>query len=153
MTEHADDSQLDGLPRQWPHEGIDSQRAPAPIASLDTSPAAETTSHAGLPPIVTAKKADSPPQDAAVVASPEVLNQPLPEEPQPPEHTDNPDDLKEHLATIAPISSKRTTSAALEDPGIKDLGWRDDAARPFQLIRGVDNESVFTLIRRFDKTQ
>ena len=173
MTERSDDSdasQLDGLPLHWPHEGVDTHQEQAAIASLpDTSSPTTIASKEEIsrppqrrdaipPPVVTDKRAVSLPEAAAsygvdseIVASPEVLTKPLPEGPKAPEHTDNPDDLKEHLATVAPVPSKRITSAVLEDPGIKDLGWRDDVPRPVQLIRGVDNESVFTLIRRFNK--
>ena len=175
MTERSDDSdasQLDGLPRHWPHEGVDTHQEQAATASLpDTSSPTKITSNEEItrppqrrdavpPPVVTDKRAVSLPEAAAsygvdseIVASPEVLTKALPEERKAPEHTDNPDDLKEHLPTVAPVSSKRTTSAALEDPGIKDLGWRDDVPQPVQLIRGVDNESVFTLIRRFNKVR
>ena len=173
MTEHSDDSdgsQLDGLPRHWPHEGVDTHQEQAATASLpDTSTPITVTSKEEIarfphrrdaipPPVVTDKRAVSLPEAAAsygvdseIVASPEVYTKPLLEQLKAPEHTDKSDDLKEHLATVAPVPSKRTTSGALEDPGIKDLGWRDDVPRPVQLIRGVDNESVFTLIRRFNK--
>ncbi|KAM5538386.1 hypothetical protein V8D89_007988 [Ganoderma adspersum] len=155
MVERSDDvSQLDGLPRYWPHEGIDTDTsAPAETTRREAIPPPSQPSRARPPPIVTDNQ--TAPQgaptygvDSDIVDSPEVLNS---EEPKAPEHTDNPDDLKEHLTAVAPAPSKRTASAVLEDPGIKDLGWRDDVPRPVQLIRGVDNESVFTLIRRFNK--
>ena len=166
--ERSDDvSQLDGLPRRWPHQGINSEQEQATPTSVPNTPTGEDPRidpnslssdprRTALPPAQTVKPADSAPDNAAthdgqLVSSREVLNKPLPEAPSPPEHSDNPDDLKEHLAAVPPVSSKRTTSSALEDPGIKDLGWRDDAPRPVQLIRGIDNEDVSMLIRRFNK--
>ena len=165
----SDDSpevaQLDGLPPNWPNESLKDppKHTDSPSTPTATQPDPTVTSVAvdpsspspsgieqptdSVPPPTTAQTHESEP-----AISPQITEKPLPAEPAEPEHTDNPDDLKEHLAAVPPVATERKTSSRLlEDPGVKDLGWTDEAPRPAQLIRGLDNDDLFTLIRRFNK--
>ena len=45
------------------------------------------------------------------------------------------------------------TASELDDPAVKDLGWRTDTVRPPSLIKGMSNDDVFMLIRRFNKVR
>ncbi|RDX43167.1 hypothetical protein OH76DRAFT_1361510 [Lentinus brumalis] len=83
---------------------------------------------------------------------------PLPEAPKPgtvqkgepaPEDIKNPVDLVAHEHALPAKASK--TASQLDDPSVKDLGWRANTVRAPSLIKGMSNDDVFQLIRRFNK--
>lgn len=39
------------------------------------------------------------------------------------------------------------------DPEIDDLGWSEDPSVPVPLIRGMNNEQLWLLVRRFNQVQ
>ncbi|KAI0640339.1 hypothetical protein C8Q77DRAFT_1045453 [Trametes polyzona] len=49
-----------------------------------------------------------------------------------------------------PPTSSRVTSE-LDDPAVKDLGWRQDSVRAPSLIQGISNDDLFMILRRFNK--
>ncbi|KAI0696851.1 hypothetical protein C8T65DRAFT_583134 [Cerioporus squamosus] len=76
---------------------------------------------------------------------------PLPEVPAEPapEDIQNPVDLVAHEHALPPRAAK--TASQLDDPSVKDLGWRADTVRAPSLIKGMTNDDLFQLIRRFNK--
>ncbi|TFK84092.1 hypothetical protein K466DRAFT_497246 [Polyporus arcularius HHB13444] len=83
---------------------------------------------------------------------------PLPEAPEPgsvPQVEPAPEDIKNPVDLVArghalPARASKTASQ-LEDPSVKDLGWRADTVRAPSLIKGMSNDDIFQLIRRFNK--
>ncbi|KAI0776352.1 hypothetical protein BD413DRAFT_602751 [Trametes elegans] len=73
---------------------------------------------------------------------------PLPDTPLTPHSTD-PVDLVAQGAPMPPASSR--VQSELDDPEVKDLGWRNDTVRPQTLIQGISNDDLFMIIRRFNK--
>ncbi|KAI8980639.1 hypothetical protein BD414DRAFT_516358 [Trametes punicea] len=73
---------------------------------------------------------------------------PLPETPESP-HSMDPVDLVAKGTAMPPASSH--VQSELDDPEVKDLGWRRDSTHIPSLIKGISNENLFMLIRRFDK--
>ncbi|KAI0674025.1 hypothetical protein C8Q78DRAFT_968788 [Trametes maxima] len=49
-----------------------------------------------------------------------------------------------------PPTSSRVRSE-LDDPEVKDLGWRRDSTHVPSLIKGISNDDLFMMIRRFNK--
>ncbi|EIW63709.1 uncharacterized protein TRAVEDRAFT_157425 [Trametes versicolor FP-101664 SS1] len=73
---------------------------------------------------------------------------PLPDTPQQDPHSANPVDLVAQGTSMPP--SSRVTSE-LDDPEVKDLGWRQDSVRAPSLIQGITNDDLFMIVRRFNK--
>ncbi|KAI0756005.1 hypothetical protein C8Q80DRAFT_1092010 [Daedaleopsis nitida] len=69
--------------------------------------------------------------------------------PDAPEDVANPVDLVATGPPLPPVATK--VHSELDDPGVKDLGWRNDSIRAPSLIRGMSNDEIFMLIRRFNK--
>ncbi|KAH9847923.1 hypothetical protein C2E23DRAFT_846279 [Lenzites betulinus] len=80
--------------------------------------------------------------------SPESIMKPLPDTPPTPHSTD-PVDLVAEGTPMPPTSSRITSK--LDDPEVKDLGWRSDSVRAPSLIQGIPNDDLFMIIRRFNK--
>ncbi len=104
--------------------------------------------------------ADPTHADAPPPPPPEVVMKPLPEAPKPgtvqkgepaPEGIKNPVDLVAHEHALPAKASK--TASQLDDPSVKDLGWRANTVRAPSLIKGMSNDDVFQLIRRFNKVR
>ncbi|KAI0328422.1 hypothetical protein GY45DRAFT_1347169 [Cubamyces sp. BRFM 1775] len=75
---------------------------------------------------------------------------PLPEAPSPPTpHSTDPVDLVATGAAMPPTSSR--VQSELDDPEVKDLGWRKDSVHIPTLIKGISNDDLFMYIRRFNK--
>ncbi|TBU41265.1 hypothetical protein BD309DRAFT_898423 [Dichomitus squalens] len=154
---------LDGLPQHWPNlslgEHTDNHPTPDPPQAPTPSPPHPEPAHAAVPPPPASVQhlSDSLPpptttDDGQPAVHPEHVNKPLPAPPPQPQHTDNPDHLKKHLAAVPPVATQPNASSnLLQDPGLKDLGWSDHAPRPAHLILGLHNGDLFTLIRRFNK--
>ena len=60
-----------------------------------------------------------------------------------------------HTAALPPNPDiSKDVSLDLKDPEVKDVGWnRDPVHIPAPLIRGLSNDDVYTLIRRFNKVR
>ncbi|KAI0821958.1 hypothetical protein BC628DRAFT_1328213 [Trametes gibbosa] len=73
---------------------------------------------------------------------------PLPDTPPTP-HSADPIELVAQGTSMPPTSSRVTSE--LDDPEVKDLGWRSDSVRTPSLIQGIPNDDLFMIIRRFNK--
>ena len=122
------------------------QLLPSPTSTAVSETSREDKPVANAP---TAARSDAPPPPP-----PEVVMKPLPAAPEPvtaPEDVENPVDLVAREHALPPRAAK--TASELDDPAVKDLGWRTDTVRPPSLIKGMSNDDVFMLIRRFNKVR
>jgi len=85
--------------------------------------------------------------------------------PDPDDHGVHPDELPtadntpDHIAQLsttnsdapAVASSHPTAEKNPVDPELEDLGWSEDPRVPVPLIRGLNNEQLWILVRRFNK--
>ncbi|KAI9069704.1 hypothetical protein FKP32DRAFT_1586683 [Trametes sanguinea] len=109
---------------------------PSPTATAFTE---SSDAHSSAP--TDATHVDPPPPP------PQVVMKPLPKTPDP--HTTDPVDLVAPGSAMPPASSR--VQSELDDPEVKDLGWRKDSAHIPSLIKGISNDDLFMLIRRFNK--
>lgn len=104
--------------------------------------------------VFTDSPAHSATTDATDVDTPpipsESVMKPLPDTPQLDPHSADPVDLVAPGTSMPP--SSRVTSE-LDDPEVKDLGWRQDSVRAPSLIQGITNDDLFMIVRRFNKVR
>ncbi len=116
----------------------------AVVPGSPTSAAHESDLPSPTTTVFTHSSAHSPITDTTHVDPP-----PLPDTPQDP-HSADPVDLVAQGTSMPPAS--RVTSE-LDDPEVKDLGWRQDSVRAPALIQGITNDDLFMIVRRFNKVR
>ncbi len=176
MSTDDDPAILDGLPRDFPHDLAPGEQQPEVMATIeqqqqqhDMTVAQPSPAENSPPTAYTERSLDGKPSADAATAvhaqvppppPPEVVMKPLPEAPEPgsvPQVEPAPEDIKNPVDLVArehalPAKASKTASQ-LEDPSVKDLGWRADTVRAPSLIKGMSNDDVFQLIRRFNKVR
>ena len=154
--ERENSAVLDGLPHDWPRDLTPTPAHPHPQPAPATDPASSPAHTDQSLPSPTSTAFTDTSANAAVHGDSDVPSplspetKPLPAVPAP-EDVQDPTDLVAQEHALPPIASK--TKSELDDPGVKDLGWRDDTIRAPYLIRGMTNDDVFMLLRRFNKVR
>ncbi|OJT05636.1 hypothetical protein TRAPUB_3559 [Trametes pubescens] len=124
----------------------------AVVPDSPTSAAHESDLPSPTTTVFTHSSAHSPITDATHVDPPlpppeSAMKPGLSDTPQDP-HSADPVDLVAQGSSMPPAS--RVTSE-LDDPEVKDLGWRQDSVRAPALIQGITNDDLFMIVRRFNK--
>ena len=140
----SDSPVLDGLPLDWPHDMAPGQNLASNFKKRKRSSSGRVSQESG------SKTSSTNTADYMRDVGSQPDTSPLVDDSHLTETGG--DGLRGLKEPAGPPTSARVRST-LDDPGIQDLGWSNDAVIPSVLVPGMTNEQVFMYIRRFNQVR